>query len=179
MKKTLLFCVLAIILGNLLFLSSCADSSNGSSTPQPAERNLDWTLYARQLSSDGEVLDEFQFTVTGTVPVAQDMYASQKVTLDIVWPDTFRFVGNGPETYNGWASSSNASENFYFLRAYFQYPSGKEAIYGRFGIAPEKGYMLFLWDDTDTYLVASTDPNTPPGDIKVFFANMLSGTQFS
>lgn len=180
MKRLLSVALMVATICHLFLFSSCANnsvSSTSSTTSKTSEQTLNWTLYATQISEDGEVLDKFQFTVTGTVPVNQDMHRSQALTLDIVWPDTFRFVGIGPVTYNGWASSSHETDYFYFLRSYSQYPSGKETVHGRFGIAPKKGYMLFIWEDDKTCLVASTDPNTSPEDIKSFFANMLPGEQ--
>ena len=182
MKHLFSIVLTGVILCNLFLLGGCATSASTTSSTNttgstPQAEKLDWTLYATKLSADGDVLDEFQFAVTGTVPGTQDMYTSQELNLNIVWPDTFRFADNGPEIYNGLASSSDTTDYFYFCRFYCPLPSAQKSIYGQFGIAPKLGYMIFVWEDEDACLVASIDPDTSPEVIKTFFASMLPDNQ--
>ena len=122
MKKILSLVFIPILACSLFISSGCVKDAAStpvtttpisSSTPQPEDKHLDWLLYATKYSADGQVLEEFQFTVTGTVPGKQDLSVFlQPVTLDIVWPDSFRFSGNGEETYSGLASSDHETDYF-------------------------------------------------------------------
>ena len=161
MKNHTLFALLLVLaLMTGILLPGC--------TPEPEVRELNWTLYAREINREGQILDEFQFALTATIPAQQDMETTQELAVNVIWPDTFRLSNNGPETYSGLASSSHETDYFYFLRS----------SSGEVGLAPEKGFAIFIWEDKDTCIVASTDSSTSFEDILAFFENMETVKQF-
>lgn len=160
MKRFISILVVITIAFSMLLFTSCG--------PEPEVKELNWILYAREINTEGQILDEFQFALTATIPAQQDMEITQGLAVNVIWPDTFRLSNNGPETYSVLASSSHETDYFYFLRS----------ASGEIGLAPEKGYAIFIWEDKDTCIVASTDSSTPIENILVFFDNMESVKTF-
>ena len=160
MKNFLSSLVVVSIVFGILQFTGCA--------PEPETQTLNWLLYAQEINGEGQVLDAFPFALTADVPTRQDMENAQALTVNIIWPDSFRLSNNGAESHNSWASGSHETDFFYFFRS----------ASGEFGLAPEKGYMIFLQNGKDTCIVASADPNTPIKEILVFFENMESVKRF-
>ena len=145
--------------------------------------DLDWTLYGMWIGGDGQVTENIEFTLTGLVVYHPNLLNHSLADIEIRWPDGYRFYS--PLQMNG-------------VRVNEQYPEGlyidggiaaddrntQKIVIGDYGLAPELGLFWLHWEGTDYsyeipgYLIASTDPNTPRGDIEAFFAHMMASEGF-
>lgn len=166
MKKLLAILLATTIACSLLLTFDCTPA------PKFEEWDIDWTLHAAKMDTDGQILSKFEFQVAGNISYDPSDYTKPgTMQLEFAWPNGgFRYTGGGVAGNQGWPSGGGDSITFYGSNLSFDQWEGV-AVSGAVVIAPEKGYMLLWWPDDEIYVIASTDPSIPCQDIENVFAN--------
>lgn len=167
-RKIISWLLLATLVGTMC---GCTNIKGDATLPSgifpEMHKEIDSTLHGVWITNDGEVQEMLDFSVAGTLDLTQT--GEDTLTLDFLFPDTFPYVYNSTTAY---ASQS---------RKYFDLPycvscgysfnnSSSENVFSYFALCPEKEYVIFYWeDDPQRFLVASTNPNTPPHEIMDYF----------
>ena len=169
MKRKLIALLLSVIVAVCpLLLCGCSAKYE--------EQSIDWTLHAKLISQDGQIIRTFQFDLSADIAYDPDDNTKPgTMNLDIVWPAWFQFANNGPQEYEVWPSSGNENLSFHASTVDWDLYQNTTVL-GTLAIAPEKEYVIFFWDDT--YLIASTKPNIPREDIESFFAQSYPAYDF-
>jgi len=136
----------------------------------PPSGELDWIMTAYQITADGAVENSFSMTISGSILDKDDRpYLSLSINL----PDTFRYKFANADPDGDPFMESTAGGDLYALD--FTYDRVENAPAAcQYAINIEKGYFLAWWgEDFGDYLVAATDPATPPADIMAHFEEYI------
>ena len=116
--------------------------------------------------SSGEVVSTVDFSVKSTLKIKAN--ERDYIKINVALPDSFRYMMDDMD------SSRIGEKEFpetYFVGGSYIYDQDKNnAIFCMYAICPENEYMIFAWpDQPDTYIVASTDPETDASEILAYF----------
>lgn len=126
-------------------------------------QKVDWKLYGAWISTDGNLGERVELSLTGRIPTFSDKRNTVITKFEIIWPDDFPYENTGKIACGG-IQELNVEIPRYFDFSYFALAKTtyEEDLldFVIFRLYPDEELVVFVFEHyPNSYLVTSTDPN--------------------
>ena len=144
----LMFCLLMILPTQLV---GCTSN----------QLEFQWNLRGSWVTPTGEIKGNTTFSMNGNVPKEFEGLEPKDIELDIVWSDTSLFVNMGLQTHAGYSNCIERNNYPFHIASRVWYYDSARNKPGSMPcvIYPDDECVVFYHEDSNLYLIASTDLN--------------------
>lgn len=135
------------------------------------EKQLNWTMDAKVVHSDGRLITNTTVTINGHI--TKQAEAADILLLDIVFLPTFHYMAYGPEEYPVSLEPGKIGP-YYIISSYFYDRTESTPVHLTFALDPEAECAIFLLPgEPGQYLVCSTAADVNAEEIIAHFQAFL------